>query len=206
MKKKHNYVDCHHCKWRLEQEPDFDWNNNICHRCNNARRIIDPKELLCNLCGESICHDIKTLSGHWETKDPHGLYNAQVTGGYNSYHLLDLNRYTFSFCEKCLRQLFMQCKIKPLVEEVFGDSASEESWEDDQETYEYRVWYDAGGHHQAYLNRTCNIKKDCPNKAVYTRYINDHFSEDCCCEEHKGPTGLSYTYVQFIRHELKPFL
>ncbi len=154
-----------------------------------------------------MCHDIKTSHGQWKAEDPHGLYNAKVVGGYESYHLLDMNQYTFSFCEKCLRQLFIQCKIKPDIDELnFQGGSKEDSWEDDQRSYEHRVWIDDGGHHQAYLDRKCNSRKNCPNKAVYTIYINDRFSEDSTCEEHKRKEGGSYSLVPFIRHELKVFL
>lgn len=208
MSQKHNYVECHHCNWRVEQQPDFDWAANPCTKCHNTRSIIDPKELLCNLCGGQMCHEIKKRSGLWSTKDPHGLYDISVTGGYESYHLLDLNRYTFSFCEECLRKLFVQCKIKPRVVGVTCDDSEleEYSWEQDQKSYEYRVWQDAGHHHDAYMNGRCNSAKDCSNKAVYTRYINDRFSEDCCCEEHKFKDGGSYKHVKFIPNVLKPFL
>ena len=80
MKTKHNYVECHNCKWRLEHQPDFDWAKNPCRRCNNVREIIDPKEVLCNMCGEGMCHNIEVPSGLWSTDDPHGLYDAKVQG------------------------------------------------------------------------------------------------------------------------------
>ena len=140
---------------------------------------------------------------------PHGLYNAQVMGGYYTPgHLLDMNRYTFSFCEKCLRQLFMQCKIKPIVDEMDfqGNIQEHECWERDQHSYEYNMWRENGGHHQAYLDRKCNAEKDCPNRAVYTIRNSGEFTEDSCCEEHKRKEGSSYSLVQFIRHELKAFL
>jgi len=98
---------------------------------------------------------------------PHGLIDAQVTGGYDSYHLFDMTSYKFNFCEKCLRQLFMQCKIKPFISDVDGgDHTTEDAWNIDQEYYEYRLWTDNGGRHQAYINKKCNMKKDCPNDAV----------------------------------------
>lgn len=140
---------------------------------------------------------------------PNGLYNAQVMGGYYTPgYLLDMNRYTFSLCEKCLRELFMQCKIKPTVDgmDFQGNIREPDCWEADQRSYEYQEWEKAGGHHQAYLDRKCNTKKDCPNKAIYTIKINGEFSESSCCEEHKHKEGGSYSLVQFIRHELKAFL
>jgi hypothetical protein len=212
MKKEHTYVECQGCKWQIEQNivPDRDWEKNPCLKCNNTRLVIDPRELLCNMCGETVC----PIGTHNE-QYPHGLFEAKVTGGYDSYHLLDMNQYTFSFCEKCLRQMFIQCKIKPQVHDMnFGDDFAnltlvegpEQAWLSDQESYEYRVWLDNGGHHQAYLNKTCNMRKDCTNKAVYTRHINDDFSEECCCEEHKTKDGGSIKHVKFIPNVLKPFL
>lgn len=209
MNNEHTYVECHHCKWQLEQQPDRDWNKHPCRKCNNTRQIINPEELLCNMCGGCMCHNIKTRSGTWSTNDPHGLFEAQVVGGYESYHLLDLNRYTFSLCEKCLRQLFIQFKIKPTIDEVdFGGGATPESWESDQKFYEYRIWVDSGAHHQAYLDRRCNFIKDCPNKALYTHLINDNFTEDCTCEEHKHLRSgcRNCKFVKFIPNVLKPFL
>lgn len=204
MKKAHTYVECHHCKWQLENYPDRDWAKDPCAQCKNTRKVIDPKEILCNMCGESMC----PIGTHNE-QYPHGLHNAKVIGGYESYHLLDMNRYTFSFCEKCLRQLFIQCKIKPDVDEMnFGGGSTEDSWEADQEAYEYRVWKDNGGHHQAYLDRKCNLVKDCPNTALYTRLYRGEFTEDCCCEEHKDRWYHSNysSNTKFIQNMLKPFL
>lgn len=203
MKKQHTYVECHHCKWQLENYPDRDWVKDPCDRCKNTRKVIDPKEILCNMCGESMC----PLGTHNE-QYPHGLHDASVMGGYESYHLFDMTRYTFSFCEKCLRQLFMQCKIKPDVVDMDfdGNVTREEAYQQDQEWYEYRLWKDAGGAHQAYLDKRCNMRKDCPNKAVYTRRINGDFSEECCCEEHKTKDGGSIKHVKFISNVLKPFL
>lgn len=210
MKKEHTYVECQSCKWRLEQNiaTDYDWEENPCRHCNNARVVIDPRELLCNMCGECVC-PIGTMNEQY----PHGLFNAKVTGGYDSYHLLDMNQYKFSFCEKCLRQMFMQCKIKPEVHDMnigsdlIAIEGDEQSWEQDQEYYEYRLWKDNGGYHQAYLDGKCNSKKDCPNRAVYTLLHNDtEFTEDALCEEHKGNKYFNSTLTKFIPNVLKPFL
>ena len=183
MDTNHTYVDCDWCKNR--QDGPFITNAD-CHRCSGTGQVIDPREILCNLCGESMC----PLGTEFE-QDPLGLINAQVTGGYFSDHLLDLNTYQFSLCEKCLRHIFMKCKIPPKIGE-YNLLQEKPIWEDgmtfeqDQASYEYSQWKEAGGHHQAYLNRKCNIKKDCPNSAIYTYLFSDDFSEDCSCEEHKG--------------------
>lgn len=209
--KKLNQVDCLWCKeweeaWHLLPEPH---EVRDCRRCNNTKKIDDPREVLCNLCGECMCP-----LGTYNEQVPHGLYNAKVTGGYDSYHLLDMSQYTFSFCEKCLRQLFIQCKIKPEIHDMNFDlnfnptiAYQEYSWEDDQKSYEYNVWRDNGGHHQAYLNRKCNSIKDCPNDAIYTLLHNDiDFTENSFCEEHKNRKYGNSTLVKFISNTLKPFL
>ena len=201
---KHNYVKCHGCAWRLEQMSDYDWRTNPCKQCNNTREVIDPKEILCNMCGETMC----PIGTHNE-QIPHGLHEAKVTGGYDSYHLFDMTTYIFSFCEKCLRRLFNDCKVKPIIYDTSfeGDLTREEQWEQDQEAYEYRLWKDEGGHHQAYVNRKCNFVKDCPNTALYTQLISGDFTEGCSCEAHKDLWGYANSSLtKFISDTLKPFL
>ena len=130
-----------------------------------------------------------------------------------------MNQYTFSFCEPCLRKLFIQCKIKPRINNMNfplvlnGKSpmieCDEFPWELDQEAWEYRMWEDSGGFHQAFLNKKCNQKKDCPNKAVYTVLFSENlFSEEACCEEHKikRKNTVNARFVPFISDTLKPFL
>jgi len=202
MNKKHTYVECQHCKWQLQNFPDKDWFEQPCERCKNTRQVPNPQEILCNLCGECMCPPPGTMN----EQIPHGLYQASVTGGYDSYHLLDMTTYTFNFCEKCLRQLFIQCKIKPNVYNSFKPP-DEDPWKEDQKYYEYRVWKDTGGHHQAYLNKKCNAVKGCPNDAVYTRLHNEDFDENCCCEEHKETRAYgNSSLVPFISNNLKSFL
>lgn len=198
----HTYVKCSACAYRIENflEPNF-WISNPCEFCKNTRQVIDPKEILCNMCGECMCP-----LGTMNEQSPHGLHKAEVEGGFDSYHLFDMTSYTFSFCEKCLRKLFNQCKIKPSI--VDHIDHSHENWEKDQEAYEYRVWRDDGGHHQAYLNRKCNAAKNCPEDAVYTQLIEDEFTEDCYCENHKESVS-NYSmikFTKFIPNVLKPFL
>lgn len=204
MKKEHTYVECKQCDNWIDEFRI----SNLCKVCNNSRLMIDPNELLCNLCGETVC-PIGTMNEVY----PHGLYNAKVTGGYESYHLSDMTSYTFSFCEKCLRNLFMKCKIKPLLNvsdiDFGGSLAREQLWEDDQSFYEFRVWEDAGGRHQAYVDGKCNAVKDCDNKALYTKYDSyKEFTEDCSCEEHKNHLLIyaGVTLVKFIPNNLKAFL
>lgn len=201
---KYRYVKCQNCAYFLEHCPERDWSASPCLQCNNTRQVIDPRDILCNLCGECMC-PLGTMNEQY----PHGLYNAHVMGAYESYHLFDMTRYTFSFCEKCLRELFNQCKVKPGVHEITScdSEAVKMTWENDQKAYEYRVWKDNGGHHQAYLDGKCNFVKDCPNKAAYTQLISGDFTEDCCCEEHKDLMAYSNSKLtKFIPNVLKAFL
>jgi len=190
--KKYNMVACDFCKSYDDKARYF----NECSQCNGTRIVRDPKDILCNMCGESMC----MLNSH-NSQSPYGLYEANVMGQYNSYHLFDLTTYKFSICEKCLRVMFNQFKIKP---EVFG--IEDGNFEEDQEAYEYRLWCDNGGHHKAYLERKCNIIKDCNNIAEYSELVNGEFSESCCCEEHKSKIFFTENLIKFVCNELKPFL
>ncbi len=176
------------------------------------------KEYLCNLCGESMCPNEKKLSGTWSSDSPHGLVEAKVVGGYESYHLFDMSQYCFNLCEPCLRKLFVQCKIKPRINHmnfpmILDDNAKFEeaeeiAWQTDQSHYEYRVWKDDGKYHQAYVNKKCNMVKDCPNRAKYTELVSDEFTEGAACEEHKDNNSgcINCKMVPFIPNVLKPFL
>jgi hypothetical protein len=205
MSKNPNKVKCLACEWQLENIPDRDWEKNPCNRCDNTREVIDPKELLCNLCGGPMCPDVPNSN----SQIPHGLEEQMVIGGYDSTHLLDLHFYSFAFCEECLRKLFMQCKIPPKVERLASGKTTEEiPFAEDQEIYEYGEWVRLGGHHQAYLDRKCNRIKNCPNKAIYTRLYRGDFSEESSCEEHKDRYFQKncHSLVSFIPNVLKPFL
>ncbi len=159
---------------------------------------------LCNLCGESL------IIEHERSKTTaYGLVGAQVTGGYYSTHLLDMNRYQFSLCELCLRQLFIKCKIPPQINCLFGFDNNKMSFEEDQYLYEFSLWSTNGGAHQAYLNRKCNAALHCPGDAKYTELSDEEFTENCFCEFHNKPTGPYPEYrssVKFIPDNLKAFL
>jgi hypothetical protein len=197
IEKELNLVACTRCALWDDKRRYFE----ACSFCHNTKKVIAPETVLCNMCGGPQ----RPLGTHNE-QYPHGLEKVSVEGGYDSYHLFDCTSYTFSFCEKCLRELFTKCKIPPTVCCRLDPIDSPTNYAQDLEEYEYRLWKDNGGHHQAYLNKTCNLKKDCHNKAVYTRRINGDFSEDCSCEDHKTQDGGSYKNVKFIPNVLKPFL
>ena len=192
-------VDCNRCgHWTDERRRE-----EVCEQCNNTRKTIDPSTILCSRCGECM-RPLGTMNEQY----PHGLENAEVTGGYDSYHLFDMTTYKFSICEKCLRELFNQFKIKPTVTDIHHDiSTPEDPWTQDQTAYEYRVWKDEGGHHKAYMAKLCNASKDCPNRAVWTVLHSGDFSEDSACEEHKEKHLYSNSRLtKFISPMLRAFL
>lgn len=197
-----SYVKCKLCTHWVDEYRV----SHLCRLCNNSKLVQDPKEVLCNMCGGTMCP-----LGTMNEQHPHGLYKAQVSGGFDSYHLFDMTRYTFNMCEKCLRLLFNDFIIKPHINEIDydGNLTDKQVWERDQKAYEFRVWQDGGGHHAAYINRKCNIEKDCPNTALYTiLYSGQDFSEDCACEEHaeEYKQYANYKVIKFIPHVLKAFL
>ena len=90
-------------------------------------------DVLCNKCGESCIpptardrregQAVKWIEGQGHVAISqeealilygpvlYGLIEASVTGGYESYALEDMQKYTFSLCEICLKQLFDAFKI-----------------------------------------------------------------------------------------------
>lgn len=201
MSKKINYVKCTSCEYKLSQDY-YDPHTDLCKQCNNTREVQDPKDILCNMCGRSMC----PLGAHNE-QYPHGLHKAVVSGGYDSYHLSDCTSYIFSFCEKCLRQLFMKCIIPPTTTNSLRNLSDQNDWLEDLKWYEYKVWSDEGGAHAAYLSGKCNQEKDCQNDAVYSIFNSDEFTESSSCEEHKKKyQETSQSLKKFVPNSLKSFL
>lgn len=147
---------------------------------------------ICNKCGKSLIpNDIHEAI----SESPCGLIDAEVTGGYFSEGLLDLNNYKFSICEICLRKLFNEFKIPPEVNEInsnFDGSLStlkHVDWLKDQEIFELQEWKENGGSSRAYLKGLCNQIKDCPNKASYSIKLSDELTNYCMCNTHKDGWG-----------------
>ncbi len=201
--KSYNYVECLQCKEAKTYNTQYK-----CPYCKDAGKLKDPKQLLCNLCGDSLClTDEYPSLDEREKQTPYGLCDAVVTGGYLSTHLLDLSSYTISLCEKCLRHLFMKCKIPPHVHDAFhGDTYD---FNEDQKAWEYSQWRADGHHNKAYLNQICNGEKDCSNKAIYSVLYNDNdFSEECLCEDHKNKytNTINAKLSKYIKPNMKVLL
>jgi hypothetical protein len=182
------YVKCTACDYN-----EFDSHKSLCQYCNNSKEVVDPKERLCNLCGDCLCSSEDGCHPQLSL----GI-TATASGNYGSSHLLDMTDYYFSLCEKCLRELFVKCKIKPTISCL----GKEESFESDQTRYEYMIWKANGEHGNAYLNGKCNAVKNCENDAIYSEIsFCGELTDNCFCEEHKEDFFI--TLVPFVPNKLK---
>lgn len=127
-------------------------------------------ETVCNKCGG-------TCAKFWadgEFED-YGLVNAKVSSGYLSHDLEDGNLYTFSLCEKCLKEMFESFKIpvktlcylfpeescskdysNPLVNKIFR--AADDNWylelvESEENSKFYGAWLNNTGALDHYLTK-----------------------------------------------------
>lgn len=116
---------CSHCV-ELHANGDFEAANH-CWQCKGKGFCRKPESYLCNKCGERM-----TNSFDVHDNNVYGLVETSVSGGYASPHLFDMTSYIFSLCEKCLRNLFGECKIPPRV------SGEGNSYAEDLADYEIR--------------------------------------------------------------------
>ncbi len=154
-----------------------------CFRCAGTGLVPTRDAAICNGCGQSL----HPPTGSIDAQIPHGLANFEIIGGYDSEGLLDLHRYTFSLCERCLRGILAKTKIPPLVERL-NDGG--ERWErilfaDDQRAWEYNEWRRRGGHATAAIHGLCNAIKDCGTEAAYAISLSGDVGDDRTCEAHK---------------------
>ena len=202
------YITCTSChSWNQEIR-----SKRVCQLCNNTQLMEDPTTVLCNSCGNCMYFSVNARSGTWQLEPGYGLLNIKVSGGFNSYYLIDMTNYTFNLCEKCIRNLFMNFKIKPRVNDLgYEDSNDVElsetdgSWEKDQEYYENRIWQDSDEFLTKYKNKICNVTKDCQNKAAYSVFhdnINPTF--DAVCEEHTS--DIWGNLKAFVPNNVRVFL
>ena len=113
------YEPCHVC---AEQRKRNDFIAACCSWCNGTGLRL--KSYVCNGCGAAIESDL-------------GLPNLKVNGYYESTHLNDCARYTFSLCESCLRNLFDRMTVPPDVKDVQDGVVS---YKEDREIYAQTAW------------------------------------------------------------------
>lgn len=71
-----------------------------CTACNGSGQV--TTNVTCNRCGESCVPEHAT--------EPYGL-KGEMTSGYHSPALPDMQRYRFRLCEPCCKWLFKQFKV-----------------------------------------------------------------------------------------------
>lgn len=100
-----------------------------CPRCKGTGMRRTRESWICNACGKSLCPESDGC--------PYGLVEAKVSGGFNSPALSDCTNYEFSICENCLRKIFDEFAIKPMISEymvgVLGgdDMPTDEKYEEE---------------------------------------------------------------------------
>lgn len=123
------YKPCERCR-EAREAGDFD-QAFACSSCKGRGAVRSRESWVCNGCGDCLCPG---KEGEMNGDCPHGLVDATVTGGYSSEHLSDMTSYTFSLCEKCLRDAFATFKIPPKTA-GYGFSGEDE----DEEPYTKEV-------------------------------------------------------------------
>lgn len=162
-----------------------------CRDCKKTgfRRKLDT--WLCNLCGNTL------LPIKWDgtrelracnAESPDGLIEARVSGHYDSTYLSDCTTYEFSFCERCLRELFNRCKIPPKLSDYMHGGEGE-SYEHDRQWSDFYLWRARGGQDAKFLTGLCNANEACPRKATRRKIHNDYPSDEAYCDECEGMVG-----------------
>lgn len=151
-----------------------------CPECKGRGIVRSRASFVCNGCGGGLCPDEPESDN---PRSPHGLVEQTVSGGYDSYHLLDTTNYMFSLCEKCLRGLFDSFKIPPAVSCYLGDGF--ESYAEERTGYARRLWRDAGGHLERLAPRLCNATIECMEPACWQFIMSDGLRDELRCEGHK---------------------
>lgn len=141
----------------------------------------------CNMC-QVKSKDDGNLTAHNGYISP-----IEFCGGYHSTHLMDLIKYTINLCEACARNLLDNCSINPSMSydsNSFNSSVLvPRSYSEDQTLMRLQAWNSSKEYNDAYLNKKCNFKINCPNEALYS-IILPAFDEyeveptnSCFCQE-----------------------
>lgn len=154
------YKACRSCK-KYRDERDFELARR-CNICEGTGIVRENKSYSCNKCGGTM-----KATEDCSDSSPHGLVEVTVGGGYHSFYLSDCTSYTFSMCEKCLREAFEEFKIPPTVVDRMGDGSKgpEESYQRDREAYLHQVWCASGGRKEAFKAGLCTDSETCGKPA-----------------------------------------
>jgi len=146
-----------------------------CSSCHGTAMVRNPESYVCNRCGEGMY-----IQPNW---GPHGLIEARVSGGYASPHLLDLVRYKFSLCEKCLREMFDQFKVPPEIQDKHGGATT---YAEESTRYKRWQWRKTNGHIEKLKAGLCNATIECEKTADWRVFASGTLTDDACCEEHRS--------------------
>jgi hypothetical protein len=146
-----------------------------CRSCRGRGMVRNPESFFCNGCGSSLARP-----GRIEPQG--GLIETTVSGGYDSEHLLDMVRYTFSLCEKCMRVLFDGFKVPPAVH-CYHDGRIE--YQAEHARYERWKWREGSGPVEKLTQGLCNAVIECTAMATWRVFNSGGLTDDVCCDEHK---------------------
>lgn len=166
-----------------------------CSSCKGKGMRRVPSSFVCNKCSGPLCP-----AGTMNEDIPHGLVEATVSGGYDSYHLFDTTNYEFSVCEKCLREFFGTFAIPPAISFYMGGGGDDYTYAQDEDAYRHRVWRDAGGARAKLKEGLCNVVIECPNKAVWRQFCSENLTETAMCDEHKRGARFANSYEARAEH------
>ena len=118
------YKPCNHCADAREQ-PEIRTSARGCNWCFGTGLRLES--YVCNCCGETIATE----------RGVTGLPELKIYGSYGSLHLLDMTRYAFSICERCLRELFERMAVPPDVSDEMARPVDAEpyTYQRDRELY-----------------------------------------------------------------------
>ena len=168
---------CDVCKsWRqssLEEDIQLAIN---CSVCKGTGFVRSAEDYVCNNCSGML-----TISEKEDgcKADPYGLLETTVSGGYFSNYLLDCTNYTFSLCEKCLRDMFDKFVVPPYM------TGACDSYAEDSLYHKEKLWKNAGGELEKLKLGLCNNQSTCTNPAVWRIICSGGLTESTTCDEHK---------------------
>ena len=169
---------------------DEDINSKMgCDRCRGSGHILNPRWVTCNMCGG----DMSCGSEHEETS-MYGTGPLSVSGGYLSPHLTDTTSYHFAFCERCLRTIWSQCKVKPRIDFYMGDGES--TYEEDHSYWINRMWREGGGELRKLPSGLCTHDESCQGSGENIYLISGSICDrERYCSEHAIRGGGNTVWV-----------
>jgi len=115
-----------------------------------------------------------------------GLPLVNISGRYESTHLIDLRTYSFSLCEICLRKMFESFKLPP---RITAYAKGEITYEQDQEDHLHHLWLQDGGDQKKLSTGLCNRTQECSKRAEFRDLRKDGVGRRNYCNFHAEEWG-----------------